>query len=330
MKTFDLMRPKKEYDVVTVQREADGKKFYKKNKKKLVETTCPACNSEGIFAFSKFGFAHKVCPQCKTLFCSPRPSEDLLVNYYSEYNAPQLWTKLLQNADQERKVVQYIPRVNRIIDCIKGLNARPEMNALDAGAGSGAFAACLRKSGFFREVTTLDIADSCVRACKEQGLIALKGTLADIPPRSFDLITLNDLIEHVYSPRNLLEQCHSALRENGVIAIATPNGEGFDFKILREKTGNITPPEHLNYFNPVSLSLLLKSTGFLPVHVETPGLLDVDMVHKARAGGFPLEKKNEYLGFILDHGDETRQEFQKFISRCRLSSHMVIIAQKQR
>lgn len=330
MKTFDLMRPKKEYDGVIAQREIDGKNFYKKYQKNLVETTCPACDSEGSFAFSKFGFSHKICPRCKTLFCSPRPSDDLLATYYSEYDAPQLWTKLLLKADHERKVVQYTPRVKRIVDCLKGLTIRPGLNVLDAGAGSGAFAVCLKNSGFFREVTTLDISDSCVRACKEQGLIALKGTLADIPSGSFDLITLNDLIEHVYSPRKLLEQCHSVLRENGVIAIATPNGEGFDFKILREKAGNITPPEHLNYFNPESLTLLYKSAGFLPVHIETPGLLDVDMVNNARSEGFPLEKRNEYLGFILDQGDEIREEFQKFISRCRLSSHMVIIAQKQR
>lgn len=330
MKTYDLMRPKIEYDEVIAQREADGKNFFKKNHECFVETPCPACDYKGSFAFFKFGFSHKICPRCKTLFCSPRPSDNLLMNYYSEYDAPQLWTKLLLKADLERKVIQYIPRVNKIVNWITELNIKNNVNVLDVGAGSGAFAVCLKKTGFFRKVTTLDISDSCVDACKKQGLIALKGTLDDIPPHSFDLITMNDLIEHVYSPRKILEQCHSCLTENGVIAIATPNGEGFDFKILREKTGNITPPEHLNYFNPKSLSLLLKSTGFLPVYVETPGLLDVDMVHNARASGFPLEKKNEYIGFILDQGEEVRQEFQKFLSCSHLSSHMISIAQKQR
>jgi len=203
------------------------------------------------------------------------------------------------------------------------------VRVLDAGAGSGAFAACLRDSGFFTEVVALDIADSCITACKKSGLLTMQGTLADLQPETYDLITMNDLIEHVFSPRDLLLQCHQALTEDGFVVIATPNGDGFDFKILRERTGNITPPEHLNYFNPKSLSLLLTDCGFTPLLVETPGLLDVDMVQKERERGYPVDAANEYIGFIMDQDEKVRQNFQDFLARSLLSSHMIIIARKQ-
>ena len=39
--------------------------------------------------------------------------------------------------------------------------------------------------------------------------------------------------------------------------------------------------EHLNYFNPKSIEILLNNCGFEILIVETPGKLDVDLVKKA-------------------------------------------------
>jgi SAM-dependent methyltransferase len=139
---------------------------------------------------------------------------------------------------------------------------------------------------------------------------------------------MNDLIEHVYDPQSLLEECYRSLKPRGYISIATPNGEGFDFKIIKEKTKNITPPEHLNYFNPYSIDLLLKKVGFIPISIETPGILDVDIVRKERDSGFPLTDKNEYINLILSQDKTIIDNFQKFIANNKLSSHMLVIAQK--
>jgi SAM-dependent methyltransferase len=329
MKSFDQMRPEDEYRQVLRQRETDGSAFYQAHHDSFIETNCPACGTPGTFSFRKFGFSHKSCPKCSTLFCSPRPVDTLISLYYTTYQAPELWTRLLLKADKQRKILQHTPRVEKIVSNIQSNGLGKGGMALDLGAGSGAFATCLKNTGFFDDIIALDISDSCVSACRNSGLTARKGIIADVENASLDLICMNDLIEHVFSPVNLLLNCRRTLKKRGFLAIATPNGEGFDFKILRENTKNITPPEHLNYFNPDSMKILLEKAGFTPIVIETPGILDVDIIRKEREAGYPLKEKNEYLDYLFGLGPKTLENFQQFISQNRLSSHMLVIAQKK-
>jgi UDP-glucose 4-epimerase len=118
------------------------------------------------------------------------------------------------------------------------------------------------------------------------------------------MMCMNDLIEHVFDPLSFLKQCRNALRPSGFISIATPNGEGFDFKILKDKTGNIAPPEHLTYFNPRSLEMVLKKAEFEIVVLETPGQLDVEIMLKEKLKGYPLAEKNAYIDFLLGQAFE--------------------------
>lgn len=329
MKKIELMRPKKLYDDILSQREMDGKDFFARYSGQFVEVKCPACGSNGHNLFNKYGFNHKRCSDCQTLYCSPRPNDTLLESYYNNYPSLAMWTKLLLEADVERKKIQYTPRAKKIIDIMKKSGINSSGTAVDIGAGSGAFAACLKKGGFFRNIIALDLSNDCVEACKRSGLDARLGTIDDIDQASAALITINDLIEHLFNPFEFLISCNRSLTAKGFIAIATPNGEGFDFKILKEKTRNITPPEHLNYFNPVSIALLLKSAGFELVSVETPGELDVDMVVKEKRSGLDM-KTNEFIDYLLDQDERLLKNFQRFLSENKLSSHMLIVARKSK
>ncbi len=322
------MRPQDLYAEVLRQRETDGQAFFALYHDKFVEVACPVCGNNGIFSFVKYGFLHRTCGECHTLFCSPRPPEDLLSLYYTQYKAPQLWTELVIKTDALRKSVQYLPRVEAILAIIKQQGVSQGGRALDIGAGSGAFSLCLKNTKFFHQVIALDISEPCVHACQSQGLEAQLGTIFDIADDSFDFVCTNDFIEHLFDPGIFLEQCFRILRKGGYLSIATPNGEGFDFKILREKTNNITPPEHLTYLNPVSLSFLLKRTGFSPVSILTPGKLDVEIIQKEKASGYPLADKNQYIDYLLGLDEQTVCNFQKFLVENGLSSHMVAVAHK--
>lgn len=329
MKKLDLMRPKEAYETVLRQREADGNTFFLKYNKEFVDVDCPSCAGEGGETFQKYGFRHKTCKNCGTLFCSPRPTDDLLGTYYNTYESPRMWTELLLKADTERKALQYGPRVDKIVTAMKNHGKTMGGVALDLGAGSGAFSVCLKNAGFFYDVIATDLSGDCVKACRDIGLNAQTGTVSDVESNSVDLICMNDLIEHLFDPFSFLKECHWALRDGGFISIATPNGEGFDFKILKDKTVNITPPEHLTYFNPYSLELILAKCGFSVVLTETPGILDVEMVLKEKMSGYPLGENNEYIDFLLRLDEEVLQNFQRFLSENNLSSHMIVLARKK-
>ena len=125
-----------------------------------------------------------------------------------------------------------------------------------------------------------------------------------------------------------MQDCFRVLRPKGYLSIATPNGEGFDFKILKEQTGNITPPEHLNYFNTLSIDILLCRVGYEIISIDTPGILDVDIILRKKDAGFKVNDKNEYLDFLLGQEESILKEFQRFLSDNKLSSHMLIMAKK--
>lgn len=330
MRSFEKMRPDDEYQQVLLQREKDGLSFFNEYHAEFVHVPCPACGSDGKTFFKKYGFSHMLCPDCRTIYCSPRPDDSLTSRYYTQYLAPELWTRLLLKADLQRKIVQYTPRVEKIVAVLRAVGTSPGGIALDLGAGSGAFAACLKKTDFFGDVVALDISPSCVRACRDAGLSAKQGTINDVKSGSVDLICMNDLIEHVFDPFTLLKECCRTLKPGGCLAIATPNGEGFDFKILGKGTRNITPPEHLNYFNTFSLPLLLRKAGYRSVMIETPGILDVEMIKKEKENGYSLKEKNMYLDFLFDQDENVLENFQIFLSQNGLSSHMLCIAQKRR
>jgi 2-polyprenyl-3-methyl-5-hydroxy-6-metoxy-1,4-benzoquinol methylase/ribosomal protein S27E len=326
---FSSMRPKGDYEDVLCARERDGKRFFNDYQSYFVEVSCPACKAVGETVFTKYGFTHKRCEFCKTLYCSPRPTEELLGVYYTEFEAPKKWTRLLLRSDTQRKALQYEPRVNLIVSWMKARHVSScEGLVVDLGCGSGAFALCLKRNGFFRRVLGLDVSPECVQTTCSMGVDAQIGTIDSLKPNSVQMICINDLIEHLYDPQAFLLSANKALVPGGFLSIATPNGEGFDFKIMGEETRNVTPPEHLNYFNPLSITHLLNHNAFEVAFLETPGKLDVSIIQNERAKGWDLVSRNKYLDFLFSLGDDVLNDFQDFIVRNRLSSHMLVLAQK--
>ena len=324
------MRPRSAYDNVLQQRSCDGKRFYQRHWKDFVWTDCPACGGHGPQLYRKHGFDIRQCAECRTLYCSPRPTAGQLAHYYQTYDAPRMWTRLLLSTETRRKMLQYQPRVNAIVEALKHAGHHSCGIALDVGAGTGIFASCLRETGFFREVLCLDFSEACRQACQEKGFQTVDGELSDLESESVDLLCMNDLIEHVFDPRTLISQSNRILRPNGVLSIATPNALGFDFMILKEETENIVPPEHLNYFNPESIARLLTRSGFQVSSVETPGKLDVEIVRNAMVRNPALARTNEYLGELFLHADTgVLEDLQKFLSTNGLSSHMLVTAVKK-
>lgn len=326
---IDKMRPQTEYDRIVKIRESDGRLFYRRFYKKFQTVNCPGCGSAlSRPLFRRLGFRHVKCQRCLTVFCSPRPSDELLTHYYNNYQAPKAWTRLLLSTDAQRKSVQYAPRVALVLDWLRATGIPPGGVALDYGCGSGAFALCLKQTGYFRKIIGLDFSEDCVQTARRFGIDASTDRLHELKPSAVDIIFANDLIEHLFDPRTFLSDCRKILKPGGVVVLATPNGEGFDFKILNERAPNMAPPEHLNYFNPGSIRRLLKLQGFQVQNLATPGRLDVEIVMRAVERGYPLARRNEYLADLLGSGNPVRKNFQAFLAENQLSSHMLVMASK--
>ncbi len=329
-KSIDKMRPENLMSEMNLLWKKSGQKFYADYKDNFISIDCPACgHEEGIEFFKKWRFTHKICGVCKTIFVSPRPEEKLLETYYNNYQAPKYWNQILVNTDSYRKKIQYKPRARKILSAIKANTSRKPELAVDLGAGSGAFSLSLKDLEYWDRVLSLDLSVECVEKCKSAGLDAKVGSVYSLSPASIDYLAMNDLIEHLSNPEEFLCSCNKVLKPRGFLSIACPNGQGFDFKIMKDKAVNIHPPEHLQYFNPESMKVILNKTGFDIIMLETPGILDVQIVEREVKNKSFKIKNNDFIKYLLEECDDCiKDDFQKFLSVNYLSSHMLVVAQK--
>ena len=71
--------------------------------------------------------------------------------------------------------------------------------------------------------------------------------------QSFDLIILNQVIEHFINPEGLINHCSKYLVKGGLLYIATPNVESVSARVLKDNFDHYIPPEHLSYFSQHTL-----------------------------------------------------------------------------
>ena len=67
--------------------------------------------------------------------------------------------------------------------------------------------------------------------------------------------------------------------------------------------------------------MLFERAGFSEVHIMTPGVLDVDIALNS-------DKSNEFLRILKIRGDSVIKEFQEFLIKNKLSSHVWVFAKK--
>jgi 2-polyprenyl-3-methyl-5-hydroxy-6-metoxy-1,4-benzoquinol methylase len=81
------------------------------------------------------------------------------------------------------------------------------------------------------------------------------------PAESFDVVTMNDLIEHVPDPVAAMREVNRILKPGGIVFMKTPNIGALMARITRGKWLHFKPNEHLTYFSPKTIATLLEKTG---------------------------------------------------------------------
>ncbi len=122
------------------------------------------------------------------------------------------------------------------------------------------------------------------------------GTLedTDVPPQSYDMIVLMDVLEHMPDPVDGLNRIASALKDDGVLVIQTPCWRETEKSYEQMKTEcsiflqQLKEKEHLYLFNQNAIETILKRTGFSFLSVERP-IFAYDMF--IFAGKQPLVKR---------------------------------------
>jgi SAM-dependent methyltransferase len=143
--------------------------------------------------------------------------------------------------------------------------------ALDVGCATGALLAALRDAGW--EARGVEISEAQARYGEGRyGLPIFAGTLeaAAFPAASFDLVHASHLIEHLNSPASFLDEAARILAPGGLLALTTPNADGFQARLLGRRWRSAIY-DHLYLFSLRTLRALLESRGFAVARSATWG-----------------------------------------------------------
>jgi SAM-dependent methyltransferase len=133
---------------------------------------------------------------------------------------------------------------------------------LDFGCGAGQFLALARERGF--EGHGVDLSRDAVEKARERGLGAHFGGPADVPEIAaggFDVITMWSVLAHLATPVEDLTTLRSLLTADGALLILTVNANSLLLKANGARWGGFTP-NHLKFYSPSTLPLLLRRAGF--------------------------------------------------------------------
>lgn len=100
---------------------------------------------------------------------------------------------------------------------------------LDVGCAQGNFALALAERGY--QVVAMDLRPSFLRYLRmkhEGGVVnCVTASITAFPfrPRTFDVVILGELLEHVAYPESLLREAGTLLKPGGLLLATTPNGD---------------------------------------------------------------------------------------------------------
>lgn len=259
-----------------------------------VVLSCNVCRSDRIQNVDTvFNFCR--CDSCGYVFDSPRPSVAEVAAFYSEPAKYDSWLK-----EERARDALWRRRLRKL------LRHSAEGSLLDIGAGIGQF--LHHAQPLFTRIAGTEVSESAVRIAKAKYRINLYTGLAeelDLPPASFDNITLFHVLEHVSDPGRLIRRCRDLLRPQGILAIAVPNDvRAWSSKVKRlGKRMGLGPFRkfspvlgisragtsreiHLSHFTPEVLRRLLEESGLNlaeesldPYYVSTGPRLLLDSIY---------------------------------------------------
>lgn len=131
---------------------------------------------------------------------------------------------------------------------------------LDVGCGSGLALDAARQFGL--ETYGIELSSTAAAECRGKGHVIFPFLLHEMDSKwegCFDLISLNQVIEHVRDPVQVVKDCARFISPHGVVAIAVPNDKGV-IRLLPWMEHN-WPPHHVSRWRRKDLQNLARIAG---------------------------------------------------------------------
>jgi hypothetical protein len=192
------------------------------------------------------------CLDCDLIFQRFVADPELMADLYSGLARPEVDVPIPEHAGDTHELLS-----------LSAFLHKPRLQVLDYGTGWGAWPISARKLGHHAFAT--ELAPHRADWVAKQGIRVIAD--AEIASHQFDVINLEQVLEHVAEPLDLLSQLAPSLR--GVIKLSLPNSRRRVIRELQRRDYRHIMPfhpfEHVNSFNHRSLRELIHRVGLKEV-----------------------------------------------------------------
>ncbi len=223
-------------------------------------------------------WSYRQCDDCNAVQLSPFPSlDDLKTAYdidYHGYAAGEGRGRLFSLLYELRA---------RLFERRMASLVEPGSRILDVGCGAGDFLQGLRRMGL-RQLTGIDFSADMVKRLQELDMEGYCGTFEDFPaePFSYDLVAMNNYLEHTLQPRVELEKAQRILRPGGWLVGEVPGFDSWERRAFGRFWGGNHVPRHTYQF----------SAGFLECELRRAGFEEVRITHQLNTSHLALSIQN--------------------------------------
>jgi hypothetical protein len=294
-----------------------------------IDINCPACEGKGSTWAMKSGFEYKKCPDCLSIYVSPRPVREAFDAYYKDSPSTKYWaTTFYKVTEAARREKLWKPKAQMIKNHIQRYEGKtPVKYIIDIGGGYGVFDEEIRLIMDAKPIV-IEPSIHLAEICRAKGLDVIEKFMEDISsddlPAGGKCYVSFELFEHLHDPVVFLKNIFDNIEKGDLFIFTTLSGMGLDIQVLGENAKALSPPHHLNFLNPKSVTLLLNKVGFEVLEAITPGKLDVDILMRNRN----FIKDAFWENTINYLSEDQLIELQGFIASSGLSSHMMVTCKK--
>jgi 2-polyprenyl-3-methyl-5-hydroxy-6-metoxy-1,4-benzoquinol methylase len=139
----------------------------------------------------------------------------------------------------------------------------PNVRVLDVGCGFGESLGYHRNRGCDAHGVEADA--NILRVGERYGLQVRHGQFnpEHYERSSFDVVTLDQVIEHLADPVTVLRGIHQVLKPQGQLILSTPNAGGWGARLFGQRWIHWHAPYHQQFFSRASMARAAAAAGFL-------------------------------------------------------------------
>lgn len=210
------------------------------------------------------------CKTCDLLFVSPRISSEKIIenytgkSYFEREDSVTGYKNYLQDRDLH---VSFFQTQLRELE-----NLGSKGTLLDVGCAGGFLIEEAGKRGWKAEGVEL----SSFASDYARNTLGLKVTTCDLrsaafAPDSFQVVVMDDVIEHFEDPLIEAKEVWRILKPGGIYMLHTPNAASLWRLFMGSRWIHLKPDEHLFYFAPKTITRLLEKAGFEVISAKACG-----------------------------------------------------------